>query len=471
LQKIKSLALFNMQYSIVNYSEIIKNDFRLDAEYYVCNILNNKNIYKNLGDLAQIKGGKRLPLDENFSENGVPYIRAEDINNFVDYSKSPKISIELHNKLKNYQTNFNDVLLTIVGNSIGDVGIIKFNLDKCNLTENSAKVNHCKEINPDYLFTFLKCKFGQMQITREVVGTAQPKLALCRIAKLQIPILSTKFQNQIASRVQKAFELKQSSQILYKEAENLLLQELGLLNWQPKHQLWCVKNHSQTLQANRLDAEYFQPKYEELLEKIRRYKGGFMELGQIGKFISGSFVSDEFYSETGIPYIRIKELSFKGSINKEQTIYLNENFKRKNETQVFEGDFVVATIGNTIGKVNLIDKELSGAIPSNNTSKYELNNKEDSFYFQILLQSFIFQKQIEREYTQTAQPKISDSGLSKIIIPILPFETQQQISQKVIESKENDKQSKSLLETAKKAVEIAIEQNEEVAMSFIDDNK
>jgi type I restriction enzyme S subunit len=47
---------------------------------------------------------------------------------------------------------------------------------------------------------------------------------------------------------------------------------------------------------------------------------------------------------------------------------------------------------------------------------------------------------------------------------------QQQISQKVAESKEGNKTSKSLLSLAKNAVEIAIEENEESAMGFIEKN-
>jgi restriction endonuclease S subunit len=93
---------------------------------------------------------------------------------FVNYENSSKISVDLHNKLKSYQTKYNDILLTIVGNSIGDVGIVKFNLEKCNLTENCAKVISLKNnLKANYLFSFLNSKFGQLQISRETVGTAR----------------------------------------------------------------------------------------------------------------------------------------------------------------------------------------------------------------------------------------------------------------------------------------------------------
>ena len=187
---------------------------------------------------------------------------------------------------------------------------------------------------------------------------------------------------------------------------------------------------------------------------------------------SGSFVSDEFYCEKGlIPYIRIKELNFKGQINKNEIVYLNDKFIIKNEITVENEDFVIATIGNTIGKICIIDNSLVGAIPSNNTSKISLNDKQNSLYYLLLFQSFIFQQQIERQYTQTAQPKISDNQLYSIIIPLLLQSIQSQISAKIQQSFESREKSKQLLEVAKMAVEIAIEENEEAGLKYIEENK
>ena len=142
-----------MKYSIVNYNQVAENfDFRVDAEYFKPEYLGaieeiNEKHWYYLKDIADIKGGKRLPLNDSFTnDDGVPYIRAEDIKDFfVDYEYSPKISYNTHNILKRYQTKYNDILLTIVGNSIGDIGIVKFQLNKCNLTENCAKIVKIKD--------------------------------------------------------------------------------------------------------------------------------------------------------------------------------------------------------------------------------------------------------------------------------------------------------------------------------------
>ena len=85
--------------------------------------------------------------------------------------------------------------------------MIKFNLEKCNLTENCAKVISLKNnLKANYLFSFLNSKFGQLQISRETVGTAQPKLAIERIRKFIISNLNDNFQLQIENLVQSSYK-------------------------------------------------------------------------------------------------------------------------------------------------------------------------------------------------------------------------------------------------------------------------
>ena len=78
--------------------------------------------------------------------------------------------------------------------------------------------------------------------------------------------------NRLENRIANCFILhevinKQSEQ-LYSQAQTLLLSELGFTNWQPKHRLTFVKNYSDTEQVERIDAEYYQPKYEEIKTKF-----------------------------------------------------------------------------------------------------------------------------------------------------------------------------------------------------------
>jgi len=49
------------------------------------------------------------------------------------------------------------------------------------------------------------------------------------------------------------------------------LEELGLKDFEIKDDLSYIVNLSEVKSAHRADAEYFQPKYNRLIEKIKKY--------------------------------------------------------------------------------------------------------------------------------------------------------------------------------------------------------
>ena len=462
-----------MQYSIVNLSEVKENsDFRIDAEFYhpfyttKYNKIISKNYIKFKDIILSIKNGDDF---REYLENGKKYIRTGDFDsNGLDLSKCVKVKENLKSKIK---LNCGDLLITRKGN-YGKVDVVNSdNIDSFI----SSEIFHIilnKKIDPFFIKIYINSDYGLSFIERYIHGISNFSITQDSLKEMLIPLLSPPFQQSIADLVNTSYTLRQSADTLYKEAEEILLEELGLKNYQPQNKKCFVKMLSDTQEAGRIDAEYFQPKYEDVIDKIKKYKNGYYSLKDVCNITSGSFVSDEFYCEKGlIPYIRIKELNFKGQINKNEIVYLNDKFIIKNEITVENEDFVIATIGNTIGKICIIDNSLVGAIPSNNTSKISLNNKQNSLYYLLLFQSFIFQQQIERQYTQTAQPKISDNQLYSIIIPLLPQSIQSQISAKIQQSFESREKSKQLLEVAKMAVEIAIEENEEAGLKYIEENK
>ena len=456
---------YGFNISIVDYAEVVENDMRLDAEYYIGNIKNKNIQFIKLKEIANIFGGKRLPIGENFTDIGVPYIRAEDIKGFVDYENSPKISYELQKKLSRYQTKLNDVLLTIVGNSIGDVGIVKFNIDKCNLTENGAKINNLKNCLPEFLFIFLKSKYGQSQIKKESVGTAQPKLALCRIGEMQIPILSNAFQERIEKMVKEAHFLLEESKKAYKKAEEMLLMEV-LGEWgDEEYDFFWIEDLEETERCERLDAEYFHPKYKELLEKIKSYKHGFCTLGEVCEIKDTNFnpKEEELYN-----YIELSSIDLQGGIN-EIIKDLGKNLPTRARRKVAKGDVIISSIEGSLDKVSLIDTEENNLLCS--TGFYCINSKNIiSEVLFLLAKSSILNIQFKRGCGGAILSSFSKQDLANATLPNLQKQFQEEVAGLVKTSFENRKRSRELLEVAKKSVELAIEEGEEKAIQKLEIN-
>lgn len=147
-----------------------------------------------LGNICQIKGGKRLPAGTNFSptETDSPYIRVTDfVNGTIRTTQLKYLHEETQKQIARYIINRDDVYISIAG-SIGFVGTIPDELDGANLTENAARLIIDREtVDRDFLSRYLQSSEGQQQIKHRTNFMGQPKLALERIATIEIPLPPT----------------------------------------------------------------------------------------------------------------------------------------------------------------------------------------------------------------------------------------------------------------------------------------
>jgi len=158
---------------------------------------------KTINDLCKIKGGKRLPKNHELVEDKTshPYIRARDIGNgIIDFSKPVYLQDSTFNFISTYTVKQDDIVLTIVGANIGDVGLIPKELDGANLTENAVKLT---SFNDNCYFKYLLYYFllpgKKKQLEQVAAGSAQGKLGLYKIKDIAIPIPQIFIQLKITS--------------------------------------------------------------------------------------------------------------------------------------------------------------------------------------------------------------------------------------------------------------------------------
>ena len=179
----------------------INKNLEHQAEAIFQSILSNAITTVNLGEIADVKGGKRLPKGVNLIDipNAHPYIRVRDLNNVLFASLTPDyayVDEETHKSISRYIVSTGDVLISIVG-TIGLTAIVDSTLDKANLTENCVKVTNLKHITPEYLLLYLRSQLGREAITKGTVGAVQQKLPIKNIQAIPIPLLSEKNKNTL----------------------------------------------------------------------------------------------------------------------------------------------------------------------------------------------------------------------------------------------------------------------------------
>lgn len=484
----------HLELAILPLSQVNKDNEskRIDSEYFKkSNLKLLDDLYKygtlQVQDIAiEVTDGIHTTIDYD-TNSTINLISASSPQENYFTLTNECVSPEMHANNPRTAIQENDVIVSTVGtigncavatksilpaNSSRSVGIIRLNLNK---------------YSPFVLSTFLVSKYGRVQTLRESTGNVQLCLFIHKLKELKIPQFSQDFQLEIQKLVQDSHKALEDSKRLYKEAQELLYKELELDFKNPLESLLksslqakkpselaiindiskkyphlniSVRPLSKSLhKSGRLDSEYYQSKYDLMETKIKDYKGGYCKLQDIGFFTNGSFIPENLYTQHAKrAYIRIRELSFNAPIRIQECIYIDDNFEATNETMVKQNDFVIATIGNTIGKINLIPKELNGSFISNNTSRFRLTDTSIiPEFLELLLRNFVVQEQIQREFTQTAQPKISNTSLENILIPKIATATQEQIALKIQKSFTLRAKSKDLLQNAKMRLENAIE--------------
>ncbi len=99
--------------------------------------------------------------------------------------------------IQRYIVKQNDIILAIVGNTLGLVSIVGKSLDGANLTENCVKIVSDNLVTQNYIYYYLNSDFGQNEIKKGIVGAAQPKLPIKNIMDISIALPPLKYQKDV----------------------------------------------------------------------------------------------------------------------------------------------------------------------------------------------------------------------------------------------------------------------------------
>ncbi len=445
---------------------LIDNEkFRFDSEFVSKDYLAVKNIllsnnYKYLSKLHKFNARYKQPIyDDN---SNIKVLNSQYIRDyFLDY-ESAKLG---------YGAIVPKEAVMINSTGVGTLGRVNINY----LSENISVDNHvniivAKEINPYYLTMFLKSHYGQSQINRYYSGSSgQIEIYAKDFNNFLVAIFSNNFQLEIENLVKTSYQKLGDSKNLYKEAENLLLKELDLVDFTPSDENISIKSFKDSfMQTGRLDSEYYQPKYDEIIEKIKSYKGGFASLSTILIYIeTGEYSEEYFVKNSNLKfYIRSTNISNDGLIAEDEDYFVNPS---KFTKFVKNGDIITARVG-TLGIFATVDETMEGNIYSDNVLCFRLPNNLNPFVYTLFLNNSYNKLLIERLSRGSVQQRLNQETLKDLVIPIINTSIQNKIEEKIKKSFELKEESKKLLDLAKKVVEIAIEKDEDEAMKFIKNN-
>lgn len=240
-------------------------------------------------------------------------------------------------------------------------------------------------------------------------------------------------------------------------------------NWEPPEPLTYTRRASEALAAGRLDAEHFQPKYDAAISRMGERGLRIERLANLIQPILNGWDCREFVEE-GTPYIRVGDVrGCRIKLESAERVGIDMSDVGK-DISLRVGD-VLFTRKGSFGNAAPVRKGEEQAIISSEIMlvrrKPEWIDKLLPEFLAVYFNSIAGALQSEQWAHGVAFYSISQEDLQRFAIPILPVRFQTQIAENLEASHAARQDAQSLLERAKRAVEVAIEQGEAAGMIFL----
>lgn len=486
---INDFAPDNNTINIKQIKESFLASGRLDAEYYSKKyrsyldlIKSYKNGYSTLPQMCDIVEQNYSPIHDKVYK----YIELSNVGSLGDIKGfSQLIGAELPSRARRV-VHTGDVIISSIEGSLQCIALVDVNNDSA-LCSTGFYVLAPRSINPETLLVLFKSEPMQNLLKQQCSGTILTSINHDDLKNIIVPNIRKTVQEQIADYIQKSISLRQQAKQLledaklkvevavtgggdnqlvteynrmieqstyyYRLAEWTLLEELYADKWTATAFVnYSVKPFTVCQTTGRLDAEYYQPKYDVLFEKLSHYRcNTIREIATIKKSIEPG---SDAYCDNGVPFVRVSDITKFGI--SDPAVYLSRNDYKVSELRPRK-DTILLSKDGSVGIAYKVDEDMdcitSGALLHLNV--YNQDYLPD--YVTLVLNSIIVSMQAERDSNGAIIQHWKPSEIEQVVIPYLPKDTQRIIASKVQQSFALRSESNQLLAKAKQLVEQEIE--------------
>lgn len=403
----------------------------------------------------------------DFYNGNIAFIKTDNVRHgYIDRNFNDYLSELGNEQISRTTLQPNDIITTIIGATekvVARSAIIQKDLLPCNINQNIVQIRvNDAIISPYYVYFYLNSFYGKNYLYYYSRQTEQINLNCNEVSYVRIPRFSNKFQSLLDDIFVKSQLSVQNAEKGYKSAEELLNIELHI-NGIQNSKNYSIKSYLNSFcKTKRLDAEYYQDKYDKLFPLIKNPE----KLSNIVKIAKSIEPGSDEYKQDGIPFIRVSDLSKFGI--SETEIYLDKAkyksaIKPKKDSILFSKD-------GSIGIAYKVEEDIDAVTSS---ALLHLTVKTTDIlpdYLALTLNSNVVQLQAERDSGGSIIEHWRLGDIKELVIPVLDIKIQTKIAQKVQESFRLRNRANDLLKKGIQSVEIAIEKNEEYASQWLIEN-
>jgi len=461
---------------------------RIDPYYYKPEFsalrerLENHPSFQRVGSLIKSWNRGDGPRDGFYTDDaqtGVYFLRVNNLKNHtIDTNEIKYITRYVHeNTLKRAQVTAGDVVFAISGtkDNLGTVSVILRNILEANL--NSALVK--LELDWSIIDKRYFCYMFDLNITRIQIdfigkGAAQNNLNNEEISQIHIFLPSISEQDKIVRYLDEAhFKKKQKEAEAQRSLDSIddyLLSELGIALPEPEEN--TIQNRIfyrklSQVSGGRFDSEYYHLSHYQDLENLKKSPFSLKRLVDVchrivdGPF--GSSVKAKDYVKTGIPFIRVADVTNgEGYLKTENLIFISEEAHKKIiRSRILPGDVVIAKTGATMGAACVVPENFPEANIRGDLAALTVKNEQClSEYVVVFINTKIGQRLFWRLDSGGTRGRVVIGNLEKLPIVVPPLDIQENIVNRVeairTQAKQLRQSAAAELEQAKQEVEAMI---------------
>ena len=447
-----------LRYGSVSIAQMVSNGHRYDASAYnieamsaLRKVMRNKyGFIPLLGKHGLVKDafvGSRFKRIYTDNPKDIPFYLPSDIENV--YPKASKyISAKTDTDINALKVESNMLLMSVSG-TIGKTAIVRRRLDKCVFSHDLLRIVFKNDFDLGYAYAFLNTEIGLLILQSNNYGAVIDHIEPEHLANVPIPNAPKELKKVIHNLIVQSYDLRDKSNDLIDEAQELLYKELQL----PEINTIKGENYTENkgfknyvVKAShlngRLDGSYHIPEARKLIEMISRYAAMTLPLND-KKFTKQISVGNRFKriyvdKKNGVPYLNGKsicQLDPNGCQKKYLSLAQHED--RIIGQLTIKKNTILITCSGTLGKVILVPQHWDGWAGTHDLIRVYPTSDDMAGYIYCYLQSEVGKVLINRLAYGSVVDHIEPCHISQLPIPILKnIEVQQKINGLVLEANE-----------------------------------
>lgn len=456
IERIDPLAPDPLKYTSVALSEVYSNNTRLEASAF--NLEAKAAKYKvehcRYG-YVHLWGEDGLVLEASYpgrfkriyveKEGGIPFFLPSQLGEI--YPKPSKyISEKTYKSIKGIEIRPNSLLLSRSG-TIGKCAISsKTTIGKV-YSDDVIRVFFRSDCDLGYVYAYFCTPIGQQMLQTNNYGAVVQHIEPEHLKNIIIPNAPDPIKRKIHNLIIESYNLRDKSNELIDEAEQILYEELQL---PPIEQLKPtyfdkdvdLRNYTTKLSELdlRLDCSYHAPEILKAKDIIKKNCKDLLPLKDkilSDKIFTGNRFTRVFVdNNNGIPYLNGKQILEldPNSLDKKFLSFEQHEDRIKNQLEIKENTIIV-TCSGTIGKTVLVPKHWVGWVGTHDLIRIESNNLKTIGYIYCWLNSDYGQLILKSLTYGSVVDHIEAFHIANMEIPLLKNESKQkEINDKILQA-------------------------------------